>query len=133
MRGRKLQPGVDKIKEEWVKDQVKGLLNDYKYMKWDMPPASMYGSAGRHDFVICQRGLFWTVETKAGKNEPSPLQISYAEDVKAAGGISLIVNEFTYMEVDRVACYVDVYGMLPYHLSHNFRDYKPPKQKKNAS
>jgi hypothetical protein len=129
--GRALQPGRDKIKEEWVKDKVKELLKKYRRIKVDMPPAAMYGSAGRHDFVICQRGLFWTVETKAGKNMPSDLQIGYAEDVKSAGGISLCLNEFTYAEADTVACYIESYGELPYHLNHDFRKYRPPK--KNAS
>jgi hypothetical protein len=125
--GRALQPGVDKIKEEWVKDKVKDILKKYKRIKVDMPPAAMYGSAGRHDFIMCQRGLFWTVETKAGKNGPTDLQISYAEDIQSSGGICLVINEFNYTEVDSVACHIDVYGELPYHLNHDFRNYKPPK------
>lgn len=125
--GRALQPGKDKIKEDWVKDKVKGILNKYKHIKVDMPPAAMYGNAGRHDFIVCQRGLHWTIETKAGKNGPSELQIGYAEDIKSAGGISLVINEFNYAEVDTVACYVDTFGELPYHLNHDFKAYKPPK------
>lgn len=128
---RALQPGKDKITEDWVKNKVKEILKKYK-LKWDMPPASMYGNAGRHDFLICQRGLFWTIETKAGKNTPSELQIGYAEDIKQAGGISLVINEFNFLEVDTVACYIDTFGELPYHLSHNFKTYKPPR-KKHAS
>lgn len=130
--GRALQPGRDKIKEEWVKDKVKAILKTYKRIKVDMPPAAMYGSAGRHDFLICQRGLFWTVETKAGKNKPSELQISYAEDVQRAGGICLVINEFNFHVVDTVACYIDTMGELPYHLNHIFSEYKPPKQTKHA-
>jgi hypothetical protein len=126
--GRKLQPGRDKITEEWVKDRVKEILKKYKRMKWDMPPASMYGSAGRHDFVICQRGQFWSIETKANGNKPSDLQISYAEDIKGSGGISLVIDEINYLEVDTVACFIDTYGELPYHLNHNFRNYKPTKK-----
>lgn len=130
--GRALQPGRDKIKEEWVKDKVKDILKKYKRIKVDMPPAAMYGSAGRHDFIVCQRGLFWTIETKAGKNTPSDLQISYAEDIQSAGGICLVINEYNFLEVDMVACYIDSMGELPYHLNHNFREYKPPKQPKHA-
>lgn len=48
---RALQPGKDKITEDWVKNKVKEILKKYK-LKWDMPPASMYGNAGRHDFLI---------------------------------------------------------------------------------
>jgi hypothetical protein len=131
--GRKLQPGRDKIKEEWVKDRVKEILKRYKRIKVDMPPAAMYGSAGRHDFVICQRGCFWTIETKAGRNTPSDLQIGYAESVQSSGGICLVINEFNYMETDTVACYIDAFGYLPYHLNHSFRNYKPPKQGNHVS
>lgn len=111
-----------------MKDRVKEILNKYKRMKWDMPPASMYGNAGRHDFVMCQRGCFWTIETKANGNKPSTLQIDYADDVVSAGGICLVIDEINYLEADTVACYIDVYGELPYHLNHDFRNYKPTKK-----
>lgn len=111
-----------------MKDRVKEILRKYRWIKWDMPPASMYGNAGRHDFVICQRGLFWTIETKANGNKPSELQVSYAEEIYSAGGICLVIDEINYLEADTVACYIDAYGELPYHLNHDFRNYKPTKK-----
>lgn len=120
--GRKLQPGVDKITEDWVKKQVKDILNKYPQLKYDMPPANMYGNAGRHDFTICQKGLFWTIETKAGKNnKASALQISYADEIRAAGGMPILVNEFNFSLVNEVASYVNFNSTLPYYLSSNFR------------
>lgn len=133
--GRRLQPGIDKIEESWVKAKVKDILKNYKNIKVDMPPAAIYGTAGRHDFIICQRGCFWTIETKSNGNKPTELQISYASDIKSAGGISLVIDEYNFLEVDTVACYIDFMGSLPYHLNHNFREYKPRKKSKikNAS
>lgn len=125
--GRKFQPGVDKIKEEWVKERVKEILNAYPKLKLDMPPAAMYGNAGRHDFIVCQRGLFWTIETKAGTKEPTPLQVCYAEDIRAADGMSLCVNECNYTNVAKVAAFIEEHGSLPYSLATDFLNYKPAR------
>lgn len=111
--GRALQPGVDKIPESWVKQRVKDILNEFKRLHWDMPPASQYGTAGRHDFLICQRGLFWTVETKCGRNKPTELQKAYAQNIRRAGGVSLWVNEYNVEDVRIVAGYVNLCLPLP--------------------
>jgi hypothetical protein len=120
--GRKKIPGVDKIDEDWVKDQVKLILKRFKELKWDMPGATMYGASGRHDFLICQQGFFWTIETKAGKNKPTDNQIDYANDIAKAGGISLCINEFTLGEVEYVAGYIAEMGRLP--AGHDFEVYR---------
>lgn len=132
--GRALRPGIDKISEEWVKDKVKDILRIFEpELKWDMPPASVYGVAGRHDFTICQNGLFWTIETKAGKNKPTELQINYAEDIQAAGGLSLCINEFNINDVRVVCGYVNNLRRLPYHLAHDFTRYRKDASKKRRS
>lgn len=131
--GRGFVPGVDKIPESWVKDKVKDILNQFKSLKWDMPPASEFGNAGRHDFVICQRGLFWTIETKAGSNKPTELQVNYAIDIWEAGGMSLCINELNYSLVLEVTSYIAEHGMLPYHLAHDFTVYRKDASKKRRS
>lgn len=121
--GRKLQPGVDKIDEDWVKKEVKKILDRFTpTLKWDMPPAAVYGKTGRHDFIICQHGLFWTIETKAGKNPPTDNQIDYADEVAKAGGISILVNEWNLVAVEYVASYVDQHRALP--PGHDFEEYR---------
>lgn len=120
--GRKLIPGVDKIDEDWVKKEVKAILDRFPELMWDMPPAAMYGNAGRHDFIICQRGFYWTIETKAGKRPPTDNQIDFANDVAKAGGISLCINEFKLGEVEYVAMYIQEKGKLP--AGHDFEVYR---------
>jgi hypothetical protein len=123
--GRKLRPGIDKIDEDWVKKEVKAILDPFKpSLKWDMPGATMYGASGRHDFIICQQGLFWTIETKAGKNKPTDNQIDYANDVAKAGGISILVNEWNLEAVAYVAEFVRANGSLP--PGHDFEEYRKP-------
>ncbi|HWG89121.1 MAG TPA: hypothetical protein VN679_15155 [Candidatus Acidoferrales bacterium] len=131
--GKTLQPGVDKIPESWVKDKVKAILDHYGDLHWDMPPASEFGTAGRHDFTICQNGLFWTIETKAGKNKPTELQINYAVDIAKAGGISLLINEFNLDEVKRVSAYINCMRRLPIHMGHDFTRYRRDASKKRRT
>ena len=120
--GRKLQPGVDKIDEDWVKKEVKAILKKYPSLHFFMPPANMYGKSGTHDFIVCQQGLFWTIETKAGRNPPTDNQIDFAENISDAGGISLCINEHTLAEVEYVCTYVRDNGTLP--AGHNFEAYR---------
>lgn len=122
--GRKLQPGVDKIDEDWVKNQVKLILKRYKPdgLHYYMPVAGAYGKSGTHDFIVCQQGRFWTIETKAGKNTPTDNQIDFAEDIRKAGGISLCINEHNVAEVHYVCQWVRDYGTLP--AGHDFKVYR---------
>ena len=122
--GRKLQPGVDKIDEAWVKKEIKAILKTFGFLKYDMPGATMYGESGRHDFIICQRGLFWSIEAKAGKNTPTENQIRFALEVEEAKGMSICVNEMNLELLREVASYVDHLWSLPYHLKHDFRTYR---------
>lgn len=122
--GRRLIPGVDKISEDWVKKQVKERLDRFA-LKWDMPPATMYGNAGRHDFIICQQGYFWTIETKAGYNKPSSLQIGYADDIIDAGGHCYLINEFNYIRVTEIAAHFIYKNIV---RSDDFRAYQGGKE-----
>lgn len=124
--GRELRPGIDKIPESWVKERVKHILSRFDSILVDMPPASMYGNAGRHDFIICQNGQFWTIETKAGYNLPSDLQKSFADSIVKAKGYSYLINEFNYWRVLDIARAFDVLGIPP--PSDNFRAYRGGKE-----
>lgn len=105
------KPGDPRIKEDWVKKQAKIILSDYQRILVDMPPANMYGSSGRHDFIICQAGYYWTIETKAGKNKPTANQKSFARLVYQAGGFSLLVNEFNLADVKKAADWIAHAGL----------------------
>lgn len=119
----KYKPGDKRIKEDWVKKKVKEILKTYPRIMVDMPAANMYGASGRHDFIICQHGLMWTIETKAGKNKPTANQVRYAEEVKHAGGMSILVNEFNLELVSRIANSIDEYRSLPHLLATDFTKY----------
>lgn len=58
-----------------------------------MPVTGGYGNSGVPDFLICYRGKFIGVECKAGKGVATALQQKHLQDIKDAGGYSLIVRE----------------------------------------
>lgn len=125
--GKKKVPGVDVINESWVKKEIKLILAKSPNIMVDMPAANVFGTIGRHDFVMCHKGLFWSIEAKAGANTPTENQIDYALKVEKAGGISLMINEYNLDEAEAVARYIDDWGLLPAHLAHDFRVWRKNK------
>ena len=57
------------------------------------PVTGGYGKSGVPDIIGCYDGLFFGIECKAGKNKTTALQDKNIEDILAAGGCALIVNE----------------------------------------
>ena len=57
------------------------------------PVMGGYGTNGVSDIVACYEGLYIAIECKAGKNKLSELQKVFLENVKAAGGLALMINE----------------------------------------
>ena len=58
------------------------------------PITGGYGKSGVPDIVGCLRGYFFGIECKAGnKVLCTPLQEKNLQDIKKAGGISLVINE----------------------------------------
>lgn len=125
--GRKLQPGVDTIDEAWVKKEIRAILKPFPWVHVWMPSASQYGVAGQHDFMICQIGLFWSIEAKAGSNTPSDGQILFAQNIQKAGGLSICVNELNLRSVRDTACFISDYNTLPLHCNHDFATWTPKK------
>ena len=118
-----------KLNEDWVKREIKKRLSKYEHLHWWMPSANMYGVSGQHDFMICQYGVFWTIEAKYGTNTPTDNQINFARDIRKAGGFCLMVNERNLEEVDRVATYIArVVGTVEEDIGHDFNQWR-----KNAS
>ena len=68
--------------------QLKKLCAYYFY-----PVTGGYGQSGVPDIVGCYEGLFFGIECKAGKNKPTPLQEKNLEQIRAAGGLNMVVNE----------------------------------------
>lgn len=78
--------------EKLVKNKIKVILQDGGAY-YAMPIGSGYGNAGVPDFLACVNGRFLAVEAKAGKGKTTALQNAHLEKIKAAGGVSMVVNE----------------------------------------
>ena len=78
--------------EKAVKTKVKAVLES-EGVYYFMPPANGYGRAGVPDFICCINGLFMAIETKAGGNKPTALQIREIETIRRNNGVAVVVDE----------------------------------------
>lgn len=122
--GRRLIPGVDSIKEDWVKDRVKETLKEFR-VQYFMPSASAFGKAGAHDFICCYKTRYISVETKAGKRPPVPLQKKFAREAQKQGGICLLINEMNYQVVRSLLLCIKANKLPNRYTGHDFE--KPIK------
>ena len=76
-----------KVKKKVV-EQLKQLRAYYFY-----PVTGGYGRSGGPDIIGCYEGLFFGIECKAGNNKPTPLQEKNLKEIRAAGGLDMVVNE----------------------------------------
>jgi hypothetical protein len=76
-----------KVKKKVV-EQLKQLRAYYFY-----PVTGGYGRSGVPDIIGCYEGLFFGIECKAGNNKPTPLQEKNLKEIRAAGGLDMVVNE----------------------------------------
>ena len=92
-----------KIDEAWVKKEVKKILKEFNVWYF-MPSASIYGKSGIPDFVCCKNGRFIGIETKAGANKATELQLAAMEGIGSAGGVTMIVNEHNLLLARQWLC-----------------------------
>jgi hypothetical protein len=78
--------------EAKVKDKIKKILKA-ENVYYAMPHGAGYGNAGVPDFLCCVAGKFLAIEAKAKGGKPTALQVKNMEDIKQAGGLSLVVDE----------------------------------------
>ena len=55
--------------------------------------ANMFDRVGRSDIECCYKGYFIALELKVGSYQPDPLQISYLQKIRDAGGFGLILRD----------------------------------------
>ena len=55
--------------------------------------ANMFDRVGRSDVECCYKGYFIALELKTGRYTADPLQISYLQKVREAGGFGLILRD----------------------------------------
>jgi len=78
--------------EAKVKAKIKAILKAHN-IYYAMPIGTGYGNSGVPDFLCCVNGKFVAIEAKAGKGQPTMLQIKNLDAVNAAGGYTLIIRE----------------------------------------
>ena len=84
--------------EAKVKSKVVALLKAVEAYYF-FPATHGYGRSGVPDIVACVNGLFIGIECKAGKNTTTPLQDRELAAIRAAGGVSMVVNESNVQEL----------------------------------
>lgn len=81
-----------KTPEGKVKAQVKEVLKALGAY-YVMPVTGGYGNSGVPDFVVCYRGIFFGIETKAKGGKVTALQQKNLDAIAKAGGIDLVITE----------------------------------------
>jgi len=74
-----------------VKAKVNRLLDKYKGMYRHMPVPYGYG-ASTLDYLICFRGQFIAIETKAPGKKPTDRQKMIIAQIRAAGGAVFVID-----------------------------------------
>ena len=77
-----------------VKKQVTTILKAHDAYYFS-PVTGGFGRSGVPDIVVCYRGKFIGIECKAGKGQPTALQLKNLAQIRDQGGIALVVNEDT--------------------------------------
>lgn len=75
-----------------VKKKIKDVLKELGAY-YAMPMGTGYGNSGVPDFLVCYKGRFVAIESKAGNNLPTALQAANLVAIKKAGGVALVVND----------------------------------------
>ena len=72
------------------------------------PVAGALGSRnGVPDIICCYRGWFIGIECKAGKNQPTGLQLAQLRAINDAGGIGIVINETNTDGVEGILDQID--------------------------
>lgn len=57
------------------------------------PATGGYGKSGVPDIVGCYESLFFAIECKSGRNQPTLLQEKHLSQISESGGLAMVVNE----------------------------------------
>ena len=87
--------------EKKVKNKCVTLIKAYG-VYYFFPSMNGFGRSGVPDIICCANGVFLGVECKAGKNEPTELQLLEMKKIRDAGGKTLVVNEENISELEEI-------------------------------
>ena len=85
--------------EAKVKARAKKIL-DSLGAYYFMPATGGFGRSGVPDIVGCLNGVFFGVECKAGKNNPTALQLKEMRKIMDTKGYCVVVNETNVEELN---------------------------------
>ena len=91
--------------ESKVKAKIKALLKA-RQIYYFMPATWGYGRSGVPDFVGCVDGHFFTIEAKAGKSQPTALQLREMRSIEDSGGTTFVINE---SNLDTLEAWLDTF------------------------
>ncbi len=83
--------------EKQVKSEVKKILKEFDVW-WYMPVPTGFSRAGVPDFIVCHRGRFLGIETKAPNRRGekngglSLIQMKTKQDIERAGGTFMVYD-----------------------------------------
>jgi len=75
-----------------VKKRVKEILKELGAY-YVMPVTGGYGNSGAPDFLVCYRGIFFGIETKAKGGKVTALQQKNLHQIQESGGQQIVVSE----------------------------------------
>jgi Holliday junction resolvase len=86
--------------ESKVKQRAVKLLKAYG-VYYFFPATHGFGRSGVPDIICCIRGRFVAIECKANGNKPTALQEREMANIRAAGGITFVIDEagFDLLEI----------------------------------
>ena len=93
--------------EKKVKTKVVAILKEFGAYYF-YPVTGGYGASGVPDIVGCHKGRFFAIECKAGKGKTTALQEKNITQIKATGGLAIVVNEDNIPDVDKLMIEIDM-------------------------
>ena len=99
-------PGKHQNEAKTVKAPVKKLLTKYGWFWW-MPAANQFGVSGVADILAIKKGMFIAIETKFGRNDPTPMQLAFLNSVRAEDHFAFVVRETTILALGQFLNYLD--------------------------
>lgn len=69
----------------------------------------IFSKVGVSDLLVCYNGYFIALELKTGNYQPDPLQITYLQEVRCAGGYGLVLRD-TLDDLEDLLLHLDQMG-----------------------
>lgn len=99
-------PGKHQNEAKTVKAPVKKLLTKYGWFWW-LPAANQFGVSGVADILAVKKGMFIAIETKFGRNDPTPIQLAFLNSIRAEDHFAFVVRETTILALGQFLNYLD--------------------------